>query len=102
MWSDGNIFMHFMHKNKTKRVGLVKVQNRRHILEIRIRDEFIKLGQALKLADLVSDGVEAKYVINDGLVKVNGEVDTRRGRKVYDGDVISYNGQDVKVLSGKE
>ena len=71
-------------------------------LEIRIRDEFIKLGQALKLADLVSDGVEAKYVISDGLVKVNGEVDTRRGRKVYAGDVISYNGQDVKVLSGKE
>lgn len=70
-------------------------------MEIRIRDEFIKLGQALKLADLVSDGVEAKYVINDGLVKVNGEVDTRRGRKVY-GDVISYNGQDVKVLSGNE
>ena len=66
------------------------------------QDEFIKLGQALKLADLVSDGVEAKYVISDGLVKVNGEVDTRRGRKVYAGDVISYNGQDVKVLSGKE
>ena len=65
-------------------------------MEIRIRDEFIKLGQALKLADLVSDGVEAKYV------KVNGEVDTRRGRKVYGGDVISYNGQDVKVLSGNE
>ena len=50
-------------------------------MEIRIRDEFIKLGQALKLAELVSDGVEAKYVINDGLVKVNGEVDTRRGRR---------------------
>ena len=74
----------------------------RQKLEIRIRDEFIKLGQALKLADLVSDGVEAKYVISDGLVKVNGEVDTRRGRKVYGGDVISYNGQDVKVLSGNE
>ena len=70
--------------------------------KIRIKDEFIKLGQALKLAELVSDGVEAKYVINDGLVKVNGEVDTRRGRKVYGGDVISYNGQDVKVLSGNE
>ena len=49
---------------------------------IHIRDEFIKLGQAMKLADLVSDGVEAKYVISDGLVKVNGEVDTRRGRKL--------------------
>lgn len=68
-------------------------------MEIKIRDEFIKLGQALKLASLVSDGVEAKYVINDGLVKVNGEVDTRRGRKVYSGDIISYKGQDVTVSS---
>ena len=64
---------------------------------IHIRDEFIKLGQAMKLADLVSDGVEAKYVISDGLVNVNGEVDTRRGRKLYVGDTISYNGQDVQV-----
>ena len=67
-------------------------------MEIRIRDEFIKLGQALKLADLVTDGVEAKYVINDGLVKVNGEVDTRRGRKLYDGDVISYQGEEIKIV----
>ena len=67
-------------------------------LEIKIRDEFIKLGQALKLAELVSDGVEAKYVINDGLVKVNGEVDTRRGRKVYVGDVITYENQEIKVI----
>lgn len=69
---------------------------------IHIRDEFIKLGQAMKLADLVSDGVEAKYVISDGLVKVNGEVDTRRGRKVYVGDTISYNGQDVRVEGESE
>ena len=48
---------------------------------IHIRDEFIKLGQAMKLADLVSDGVEAKYVISDGLVKVNGETELRRGKK---------------------
>ena len=69
---------------------------------IHIRDEFIKLGQAMKLADLVSDGVEAKYVISDGLVKVNGEVDTRRGRKLYVGDMISYNGQDVQVVGESE
>lgn len=69
---------------------------------IHIRDEFIKLGQAMKLADLVSDGVEAKYVISDGLVKVNGEVDTRRGRKLYVGDTISYNGQDVQVEGERE
>jgi ribosome-associated protein len=67
-------------------------------VEIKIRDEFIKLGQALKLAGVVEDGVEAKFVIQDGLVKVNGEVDERRGRKVYEGDVISFNGQDIKVI----
>ena len=66
--------------------------------DIRIRDEFIKLGQLLKLADLVQDGVEAKYVITDGLVKVNGEMDDRRGRKVYEGDVVSYDGKEIKVV----
>ena len=66
--------------------------------EIRIRDEFIKLGQLLKLADLVQDGVEAKYVITDGLVKVNGEMDDRRGRTVYEGDVVSYDGKEIKVV----
>ena len=66
-------------------------------MEITIRDEFIKLGQALKLAGVVQDGVEAKFVINDGQVKVNGETDLRRGRKVYVGDVISYNEQEIKV-----
>ena len=58
-------------------------------MKITIKDEFIKLGQALKLAGVVEDGVEAKYAIQDGLVQVNGEVDTRRGRKVYEGDVIT-------------
>ena len=52
-------------------------------MEIRIKDEFIKLGQALKLAGVVEDGVEAKYAINDGLVLVNGEVENRRGRKIH-------------------
>ena len=64
---------------------------------IKLRDDFIKLGQALKAASLVGDGVEAKFVIQDGLVKVNGEVDTRRGRKLYDGDLVSYNGQEIRV-----
>ena len=66
--------------------------------EIKIRDEFIKLGQLLKLADMVQDGVEAKYVITDGLEKVNGEVDDRRGRKVYEGDIVSYDGKEIKVI----
>lgn len=65
--------------------------------EIKLREEFIKLGQALKAADLVSDGVEAKFVILDGLVKVNGETDTRRGRKLYDGDVVTYDGEEIKI-----
>ena len=68
------------------------------MIEIKLRDEFIKLGQALKVANLVQDGVAAKFVIQDGLVTVNGEVDTRRGRKLYDGDVISYQGEEVKIV----
>ena len=67
-------------------------------MEIKIRDEFIKLGQALKLAGVVEDGVEAKYAIQDGLVQVNGEVDQRRGRKVYEGVVITFEDQEIKVI----
>lgn len=64
-----------------------------------IKDEFIKLGQALKLAGLVSNGVDAKFVITDGEVKLNGEVETRRGKKVYDGDIIEFNGSQVKIVN---
>ena len=67
------------------------------VIKIREDEEYIKLGQALKKAGLVSSGVEAKIVINDGLVKVNGEVDTRRGKKLYDGDIFEYEGVSVKV-----
>lgn len=65
---------------------------------IKLRDEFIKLGQALKAVNLVEDGVEAKYVIQDGEVLVNGEVDTRRGRKLYDGDIVSFQGTEIKIV----
>lgn len=65
---------------------------------ITLRDEFIKLGQALKAAGLVSNGVEAKEVILEGLVKVNGEVDTRRGKKLYDGDIVSFDGEEIKIV----
>lgn len=67
--------------------------------EITIRDEYIKLGQALKLAGLAGSGVEAKILIQEGLVMVNGEVDDRRGRKLYPGDVFSLNGEEVKVAA---
>lgn len=64
---------------------------------IQLRDEFIKLGQALKAAGFVESGVEAKEVIQDGLVLVNGEVDLRRGRKLYDGDVVSFDGEQIEI-----
>ena len=62
-----------------------------------LRDEFIKLGQALKAAGFVESGVEAKEVIQDGLVLVNGEVETRRGRKLYEGDVVSFENKTIKI-----
>ena len=65
---------------------------------IRIRDAFIKLGQAMKLAGLVDSGVDAKLVIQDGQVRVNGEIEYQRGKKLHPGDVFSYDGQDVKVV----
>lgn len=67
-------------------------------ISIREQDEFIKLGQALKKADLVSSGVEAKIVIQDGQVTVNGETKLQRGKKLHDGDVFSYDGETVKVV----
>lgn len=66
---------------------------------IRIRDEFIKLGQALKLAGLVESGLDAKIEIQEGFVKVNGEVEVQRGKKIRHGDVIEYNGQQIKVVN---
>jgi len=67
--------------------------------EIKIRDEFIKLGQLLKLAGLVGSGVDAKYVIQDGQVKVNGQVEVQRGKKIVSGDVVEYAGASVKVVN---
>ena len=67
---------------------------------ITIRDEFIKLGQALKLAGLVDSGVMAKEVILDGLVAVNGNIELQRGKKLFEGDVFSFEGEEVKVTRG--
>lgn len=66
---------------------------------IRLRDEYIKLGQALKASGLVGSGAEAKEVIIEGMVCVNGEADTRRGRKLYAGDIINFNGEEVKIVN---
>ena len=64
---------------------------------LRLREEYIKLGQAIKAAGLVDSGVEAKIVIQDGLVKVNGEVDTRRGRKLVSGDKVEFDGNTIDI-----
>ncbi len=64
---------------------------------IKLREDFIKLGQALKAAGLVESGVEAKDMILDGLVSVNGEVETRRGRKLYAGDIVAFNGEEIGI-----
>ena len=66
---------------------------------INIRDEFIKLGQAVKLAGYADTGVDAKYLIEDGKVKVNGEVEKRRGRKLYNNDFFSIKDDEITVLS---
>ena len=67
-------------------------------MKIELREEYIKLGQALKAAGLVSSGIEAKVVIQDGEVKVNGEVDTRRGKKLYSGDTVKFNNETIEIV----
>lgn len=68
------------------------------MIEIKLREDYIKLGQALKAAGLVDSGVDAKFVIQDGLVKVNNETEYQRGKKLYDGDMVFYNGESVKIV----
>ena len=68
---------------------------------IKIKDDNIKLGQILKLAGLVDNGVEAKYAIQNSLVFVNGKIDTRRGRKIVPGDIIKFKNEEIKVESNE-
>lgn len=62
-----------------------------------MRDDFIKLGQALKAAGLVESGVEAKLVIQDGQVKVNGKVEIQRGKKLVAGDIVEFDGETIRI-----
>lgn len=66
--------------------------------EIVLKDEFIKLGQSLKAAGLVGSGVDAKLVIINGEIKVNGKVELQRGKKLKAGDIVSYNGEEIKIV----
>lgn len=67
--------------------------------KIKLKEEYIKLGQALKATGLVDSGVEAKEVIQNGLVKVNGEIDTRRGKKLISGDIVEFDGEKITIES---
>ncbi len=66
---------------------------------VHIKDEYIKLGQAMKLAGLVDEGFEAKLAIQEGRVQVNQEEELRRGRKLFHGDIIRFEGQDIQIIS---
>ena len=69
---------------------------------VEINTEFIKLDQLLKWANFTASGVESKMFILNGEVKVNGEVETRRGKKIYDGYVVEFNGEKIKVKAPTE
>lgn len=64
---------------------------------IKLRDEYIKLGQALKAVNLVESGVDAKFAIEDGLVKVNGETEYQRGKKLRAGDIVTFDGETIRI-----
>ena len=64
---------------------------------IKLREEYIKLGQALKASGMVGSGVDAKFVIEDGLVQVNGQVEYQRGKKLRAGDVVTFDGNTIII-----
>ena len=66
--------------------------------DFKLRGDYITLGQLLKAENLVEDGAMAKEVIREGLAKVNGKVDTRRGKKLYPGDVVEFEGNEIKIV----
>lgn len=70
-------------------------------VDVSIRDESIRLGQFLKLANLIESGAEAKPLVADGQVQVNGEVETRRGRQLAPGDVVTLGGLAARVVTGE-
>lgn len=65
---------------------------------IKLREDYIKLGQALKACNVVESGVDAKFAIEDGLVKVNGEIEYQRGKKLRDGDTVTFKENTIKIV----
>lgn len=64
---------------------------------LRKEDEYIKLGQLLKACSLVESGAAAKLEIQDGYVKVNGNTQYQRGKKLYEGDIVEYEGNEIII-----
>ena len=67
------------------------------IFQLRAGEDFIRLGQVLKATGMAESGAEAKEVIQEGTVSVNGEIETRRGRKLHRGDIVSYDGKELEI-----
>lgn len=76
---------------------LLLLRERDFMEVIKLRDEYIKLGQAMKLAGMAESGVDAKYAILDGEVKVNGHAEYQRGKKLVAGDVVEYRGETIRI-----
>ncbi len=69
---------------------------------IKLKTDYIKLGQALKASGLCDSGAEAKHIIENGLVRVNGIAETQRGKKLHHKDIITYEGKDIHIISDAE
>ena len=67
------------------------------MVKIKLREEFIKLGQAIK-ARLVETGADAKSEIQEGNVRVNGQIETQRGKKLHGGDIVEYKGEQIEII----
>lgn len=65
--------------------------------QLRAGEDFIRLGQVLKAVGFAESGAEAKEVIQNALVTVNGETETRRGRKLHPGDIVFYEGKEIEI-----
>jgi ribosome-associated protein len=68
------------------------------MVQIKLREEYIKLGQAIKAAGLVGSGADAKSEIIDGKVKVNGQTEIQRGKKLHVGDIVEYDGEKIEII----
>ena len=65
---------------------------------LKLKDDHIRLGQAMKASGMAASGVDAKFLVRDGLVKVNGKTEYQRGKKLYDGDQVEYNGEILRIV----